>query len=302
MSTEILIVGSVAFDDIETPAGRRERSLGGSANYFAMGASFFSKVRLVAVVGQDFPASHIEELSSRGVDLEGLEQATGDTFFWRGRYGANFGDAETIETKLNVFETFEPKVSESYRDSAYLFLGNIHPALQESVVDQLESTKLIGADTMNFWIGGEPEALGKLLRKINLLVINEGEAELLSGEKNIYNAVTKIKEMGPEIIIVKQGRHGAMLFHPDGIFSVPAYPLKNLVDPTGAGDTFASGLMGYIAKEDQSDFNTFKKALLYGTAMASFACEDFSFDRVAQLTQVEIDQRYQELYMMTSID
>jgi len=273
--SNILIVGSVAFDDVETPAGRRERSLGGSANYFAMGASHFGPVQLVAVVGEDFPADHIETLKARGVDLEGLEQVAGDTFFWRGRYGADFGDAETLDTQLNVFADFQPKVPEAYKRSPYLFLGNIHPSLQEDVVDQVDSPKLIGCDTMNFWIQGEPEALSKLLKKINLLIINEGEARLLSGEKNLLKSVELIREMGPEIIIIKKGAHGAALFHPEGRFFIPAYPLAELQDPTGAGDSFASGVMGYIARHDNIDLKTFKTALIYGTVMASFACEGF---------------------------
>ena len=302
MSQEILIVGSVAFDDVETPAGRRERSLGGSANYFAVGASHFAPIQLVAVVGQDFPLSHLEMLSARGVDLKGLEQVDGDTFFWRGRYGADFGDAETLDTQLNVFADFQPKVPNSYKDVKYLFLGNIHPALQSNVVDQVNSPEIIGCDTMNFWIEGELGALKELLSKINLLVINEGESRLLSGEKNINRAVEKIRAMGPEIIVVKKGAHGAALFHPDGQFFVPAFPLSTLKDPTGAGDSFASGMMGYIAQQDRSDFTTFKRALLYGTVMASFACEDFSFDRVKALTSEEIEDRFNQLKAMISLD
>jgi sugar/nucleoside kinase (ribokinase family) len=301
MSQEILIVGSVAFDDVETPAGRRERSLGGSANYFAMGASHFTSVQLVAVVGADFPEGHIETLISRGVDLKGLEQVEGSTFFWRGRYGSDFGDAETLDTQLNVFAEFQPKVPESYTDTPYLFLGNIHPSLQEEVVDQVKAPKLIGCDTMNFWISGEPDALSSLLKKIDLLVINEGEARLLSGEKNIFTAVDRIREMGPEIIVIKKGGNGAALFHPEGRFFIPAYPLTSLQDPTGAGDSFASGMMGYIAQRDSTDLATFKRALLYGTVMASYACEAFSFDRVAALTQAEIADRFEELREMISL-
>lgn len=298
----ILIVGSVAFDDVETPAGRRPLSLGGSANYFAVGASHFAPVKLVAVVGEDFPASHIEALKSRGVDLEGLEQVSGHTFFWRGRYGADFGDAETLDTQLNVFADFKPKIPDSYRTSDYLFLGNIHPSLQEEVVDQVESPKLIGCDTMNFWITGEPGALAKLLGKINLLVINEGEARLLSGEKVISEAVKKIQAMGPEIIVIKKGGNGAALYHPDGQFFIPAYPLTRLTDPTGAGDSFASGLMGYIAQQDSTDFKTFKTALIYGTVMASFACEEFSFDRTIALSDEEIIARFEEMKSLISLD
>lgn len=298
----ILIVGSVAFDDVETPAGRRPQSLGGSANYFAVGASHFAPIRLVAVVGEDFPKSHIERLTACGVDLEGLEVVPGNTFFWRGRYGSDFGDAETLDTQLNVFADFQPKIPASYQESPYLFLGNIHPSLQEEVVDQVKGPKLIGCDTMNFWITGEPGALNKLLAKIDLLVINEGEARLLSNEKMITRAVEKIKALGPKIIVIKKGGHGASLYHPEGQFHVPAYPLETLSDPTGAGDSFASGLMGHIAQEDSVDFKTFKTALLYGTVMASFACEAFSFDRTLEVTQPEIQERFQAMKAMISLD
>ena len=301
-SQPILIVGSVAFDDVETPAGRRPQSLGGSANYFAVGASHFAPVQLVAVVGEDFPSAHVDALKDRKVDVDGLEQVAGQTFFWRGRYGADFGDAETLDTQLNVFADFQPKIPDAYRTSPYLFLGNIHPSLQEDVVDQVESPKLIGCDTMNFWITGETEALNKLLKKIDLLVINEGEARLLSGEKVIPKAVEKIKEMGPNMIVIKKGGNGAALYHPDGQFHIPAYPLQSLVDPTGAGDSFASGLMGYLASQDSTDLRTFKTALLYGTAMASFACEAFSFDRTMTLERSEIEDRVNELRAMISID
>lgn len=301
-SQPILIVGSVAFDDVETPAGRRPQSLGGSANYFAVGASHFAPVQLVAVVGEDFPNDHISSLQKRGVDVEGLEVVSGQTFFWRGSYGADFGDAKTLDTQLNVFADFQPKIPENYRNTPYLFLGNIHPSLQEEVVDQVSSPKLIGCDTMNFWITGEPEALTKLLRKIDLLVINEGEARLLSGEKVIPKAVEKIRGLGPQIIVIKKGGNGAALYHPEGQFHVPAFPLKNLVDPTGAGDSFASGLMGYIASQDKIDLKTMKTALLYGTVLASFACEAFSFDRTAELTSEEIATRFNELKAMISID
>lgn len=301
-SKHILIVGSVAFDDVETPAGRRERSLGGSANYFAMGSSHFGPVQLVAVVGEDFPEEHLQTLERRGVDLQGLERVEGKTFFWRGRYGADFGDAETLDTHLNVFADFQPKVPQDYKHTPYLFLGNIHPALQEDVVDQVVEPKLIGCDTMNFWIHGEPEALAKLLKKINLLIINEGEARMLSGEKNIIKSVAKIREMGPEIIIIKKGAHGAALFHPEGTFFIPAYPLESLQDPTGAGDSFASGVMGYIARQDSINLKTFKTALVYGTVMASFACEGFSFDRVASLSMSDIEARAEELKALISLD
>ncbi len=302
MQKGLLIVGSVAFDDVETPAGRRERSLGGSANYFSVAASHFAPVHLVAVVGQDFPQSHIDYLKARHIDLSGLQQVEGDTFFWKGVYGPDFGDAQTLETKLNVFEHFSPEVPKSYHHLPYVFLGNIHPALQSQVLDQIQKPLLVGVDTMNFWIGGESAELAKLLKKIDLLVVNESEARLLSNQKNIYDAVNHIKKMGPSIVVVKKGAHGAMLFHPDGIFSIPAYPLSHLVDPTGAGDSFAAGMMGYIAKHHKHDFKTFKHALIYGTVMASLACQGFSFDRVMETNESEIEQRASVLRKMISLD
>jgi sugar/nucleoside kinase (ribokinase family) len=302
MNKGLLIVGSVAFDDVETPAGRRERSLGGSANYFSVAASRFAPVHLVAVVGQDFPQDHLDYLGAQGVDLSGLQKVEGETFFWKGVYGADFGDAKTLETKLNVFEHFSPQIPEAYHHLPYVFLGNIHPTLQSQVLDQIQKPKLVGVDTMNFWISGESAELAKLLKKIDLLVVNEGEARLLSNQKNIYDAVNHIKKMGPSIVVVKKGAHGAMLFHPDGVFAIPAYPLSHLVDPTGAGDSFAAGMMGYIAQHHQHDFKTFKHALIYGTVMASFACQGFSFDRVKEATATEIEERAVTLRKMISLD
>ncbi len=304
MAKQILVVGSVAIDDIETPAGHRSDSLGGSATYFSTGASFFAPIRLVAVVGSDFDAAELDDLRSRGVDLEGLEQVPGKTFRWAGRYGADFGDAETLDTQLNVFEDFDPKIPESYRETPLVFLANIHPELQGRVLDAFEGHRpeLIGADTMNFWITGQRDALLKVLSRIDLLVINETEAHMLSGKKNIYDAADAIRAMGPKILVIKRGAYGALLFHPDGLFVAPSVPLRKLADPTGAGDTFASGLMGYLATCDTLNFEAFKRGVLAGTVLASFACEGFSFDRVKTLTRVDFDERMMQLRALISVD
>lgn len=295
MKQPILVVGSVAFDAIESPAGRRERCLGGSANYFSVAASHFAPVRLVAVVGEDFPAEHLDVLRGRGIDLAGLEQVPGRTFFWSGRYGADFADAETLDTQLNVFADFEPKVPEAYRDTPVVFLANIHPALQLDVLRQVRDPAYVALDTMNFWITGEREALLKVVEKVDLLVINETEARMLAGEHNVFTAAEAILRMGPKSLLIKRGAYGALLFHVDGRFFVPAVPLAAVVDPTGAGDTFAAGTVGYAAGQGAWDFRTLKHAVLSGTALASFTCEGFSLERLLTLGRDEIDARILKL-------
>jgi len=292
---EILVVGSVAFDDIETPAGRRDSCLGGSANYFSVGASLFAPVRLVAVVGEDFPQEHLDLLAARGIDLTGLERVEGRTFRWSGRYGADFADAETLDTQLNVFEHFAPNVPETFRDTPVVFLANIHPALQLEVLEQVRAPRLVAADTMNFWIEGEREALLRVLKRIDLLVINETEARMLAGDSNVFRAAAAILGMGPQMLLIKRGAYGALLFHGDGTFFVPAVPLTEVVDPTGAGDSFAAGTLGYLAGAGTWDFHTFKHAALAGTALASFTCGGFSLDRLLTLQRGEIDTRIHAL-------
>lgn len=287
----ILVVGSVAFDDIETPAGRRDQCLGGSANYFSTGASLFAPVQLVAVVGEDFPEPHLSFLRGRGVDLEGLERVPGRTFRWRGRYASDVADAETLDTQLNVFEHFQPKIPAAYRRAPIVFLGNIHPALQLSVLDQIEKPELVAADTMNFWISGQRDALLEVLRRIDVLVINETEARLLSGHHNIFKAADAIREMGPRILVLKRGAYGGLLFHPDGTFFVPAVPLRDVVDPTGAGDTFAAGFIGFLARAGAHDFSTLKRAVLAGSVLASYACEGFSLDALLPLRMEQVEDR-----------
>jgi sugar/nucleoside kinase (ribokinase family) len=298
MPHPILVVGSVAFDDLETPHGVRENALGGSANYFSVGASLFAPIRLVAVVGDDFPAAHLDAMRARGIDLDGLEQVAGPTFRWRGRYRAEDSDAETLDTRLNVFEHFAPSIPAKWRATPIAFLGNIHPKLQLDVLDQLDDPQLVGADTMNFWITGERPALLRVLARIDLLVINETEARQLAGVANVFNAADAIRAMGPKILIVKRGAYGALLFHPDGIFVVPAVPLREVIDPTGAGDTFAAGVMGSLAIDGATDFATVRRAVLTGTVLASFTCQGFSLDRVLTLDRAALDARMDELLGM----
>lgn len=293
MAAPILVVGSVAFDDIETPAGHQPVCVGGSANYFSASASLFAPVQLVAVVGDDFPQAHLDMLAERGhgVDMRGLEQVEGKTFRWRGRYGDEFGDAETLETQLNVFEHFDPKIPEAFRSAPWVFLGNIHPDLQGAVLDQIDTPRLVGLDTMNFWIGSERAALIEVLGRIDLLIINATEARLLTDTANIFDAADAIRAMGPTILVIKKGAHGATLFHPEGMFTAPAVPLRTLIDPTGAGDTFAAGMMGYIAQADAMDFATLKRGVVNGIVMASFAVQGFSLNRVLTLNTDEIAER-----------
>jgi sugar/nucleoside kinase (ribokinase family) len=243
----LLVVGSVALDSLETPFGQKEDALGGSATYFSTSASFFSPVQVVAVVGEDFPEQHLTFLKGRGIDLEGVTREPGKTFRWKGKYGYQLNEAQTLDTQLNVFEHFSPKLPESYRDAPYVFLGNIHPVLQGQVLDQVRAPKLVAADTMNFWIQGSRDALLKTLSRVNLLFVNDAEARQLAGEHNVVKAARAILGMGPTRVVIKRGEYGALLFDRDHIFACPAYPLAEVFDPTGAGDTFAGGFMGTVA-------------------------------------------------------
>lgn len=298
MADSILVVGSVAFDDLETPHGVREGALGGSANYFSASASLFAPIRLVAVVGDDFPADHLSKLAARGVDLAGLERVDGPTFRWKGRYAAEDADAETLDTQLNVFEHFQPKIPAEWTDSPIVFLGNIHPRLQLDVLDQIEAPRLVAADTMNFWIDGEREALLEVLARIDLLVINETEARQLAGDDNIFKAADAVRAMGPKMLIVKRGAYGALLFHPEGTFFVPAVPLREVIDPTGAGDTFAAGVVGSLAADGALDLPALRRAVLTGTVMASFACQGFGLDRVMTVDRAQVEARLEELLIL----
>ncbi|MBI3534154.1 MAG: sugar kinase, partial [Deltaproteobacteria bacterium] len=246
--SSILVVGSLAFDSISTPSGKVERVLGGSANYFSVAASFYAPVKTVGVVGKDFPKSHLKWLSSRNIDVSGIKVTEGKTFHWVGSYDNNLNEAKTLSTFLNVFEHFNPVLKEDHKKSSYVFLGNIDPVLQQKVLDQVKNPKLVACDSMNFWITGKPEELRKTLKRVDILSLNEGEAYLLSGKRNIIEAAEKICTLGPKVIIIKRGEYGAVLFSNSRIFLAPAYPIKYVVDPTGAGDSFAGAFLGYLAE------------------------------------------------------
>jgi len=296
----IVVVGSVALDSVETPHGKVQNALGGSATYFSVSASFFTNdVKLVAVIGEDFPNEHIEFLKSRGIDLEGLEQVKGKTFRWAGRYGANLSGAETLATELNVFESFSPKIPDSYKSAEYVFLANINPELQLDVLRQMKNAKLIVCDTMNLWIAERKEKLFETIKHVDILIINDAEARQLTGEQKVDMAARKILEYGPSRVVVKKGEHGAITLTDKTYFSSPAYPLKRVLDPTGAGDTFAGGFMGYLASTDDVSEQNIRKAIVYGTVMASFNVEDFSLNRQRILTREEIESRFSEIKAIT---
>ncbi len=302
--SSILAVGSMAFDTIETPFGVQEKVLGGSVNHFSLSASYFSKVNCVSVVGQDFPTDHLELLRKRGIDTQGIKIDKGNTFHWSGKYGYELHEAQTLATHLNVFEHFSPEVPSSYRNSEFVFLGNIVPALQEKVLSQVNNPKLVAIDTMNFWIESQREALIKVISKCHCLVINEGELRQLTQSFNILTATKLIRSWGPKLIVIKRGEYGAILFNDGDIFSIPGLPLAEVKDPTGAGDTFAGGFMGYIAS--QPNFNlsryTLRKAIVYGSVMASFIVQDFGFKNLLPLTKEMIDERYHRFVELTAFN
>lgn len=299
----IVVVGTVAFDSIETPRGRVERAIGGSATYFSLAASNFTQVRLVAVVGEDFGAEHRSILLERDVDLEGLLVAAGGTtFFWSGRYGEDPNERETLCTDLNCFAEFHPEIPPAYRSSRWLFLGNMDPDIQAAVLDQFEGRPFVGCDTMNFWIERKPEALARLLRRVDVLFVNDGEAKQLTGRKNVVLAAQDILAMGSRAVVVKKGEHGAFLFTSEFRFFAPAYPLQEVFDPTGAGDSFAGGFMGYLAGRGASDGRRLRRAMLYGTVTASYACEAFSVERLRAVTEAHVAARLGELVDLVRID
>ncbi len=290
----LLVVGSVAFDDIDGPFGHYPMILGGSASFFATAASYFTKaVSTVAVVGEDFPQEHLDFFESRGIDISGIEKAAGKTFFWKGKYTDDLSSRESLDTQLGVFGDFNPKLSESQRDCELLFLGNIHPALQLSVLEQVKSPLLVAADTMNFWISGERDALARTLEKVQTLVINDEEAREISDEFNLVRAAEKIRAMGPKTVVIKRGDAGAMLFYEGGNFFAPALPLLEPKDPTGAGDSFAGGFMGYLASYNgELGPEAIRTAMIYGSVMASFSVEQFSLDGLRGLDDAAITERF----------
>jgi sugar/nucleoside kinase (ribokinase family) len=298
----LLVVGSVAFDSLKTPFGQEDNILGGSATYFSVTASFFAPVNIVAVVGEDFGEEEMRVFSGRPIDVRGLERAPGRTFRWSGEYDGGMNQARTLDTQLNVFETFSPKIPKAYLDSRYLFLGNIDPPLQLSVRRQLPNARLAACDTMNYWIQGKPEELLRTLAEVDLLVINEGEARMLAGVENLKRAARQIRKLGPSVVVVKRGEYGACLFMDDCIFFAPGYPLEEVHDPTGAGDTFAGGFMGHLARSGDHSEPNLRRALVYGSVMASFAVEEFGLRRLLRLTPAEIEARMAEFKSMTHFD
>jgi len=301
----VVVVGSVAYDGVETPHGKVERMLGGACTYIALASSYFAKTKIVAVVGDDFAKEDEELLAKAGIDLEGLERVRGKTFFWSGVYSADMNDRTTLRTDLNVFADFQPKLPESYRQSPYLILGNIQPALQRSVREQMNGLRLAGGDTMNYWIADYRAELLETIRDWDFLLINDAEARMLSGESNLKRAAAKIFEMGPHTLVIKRGEYGAILFHRDEHFMVPGYLLEKVFDPTGAGDCFAGGFIGYLAekgfdlKAGHVDNKELSRAVIYGSVLGSFCCEKFGVDRFRTLTRAEIDARFNEFRTCT---
>jgi sugar/nucleoside kinase (ribokinase family) len=297
---KIVVVGSVAFDNVETPFGKVEDVIGGSATFFSLAASFFAPVAVVAVVGEDFPKSELEFLKSRGVDIEGIEVARGGrTFRWTGRYHEDMNLRDTLDLQLNVFADFRPKLPRSYRDAEICFLSTIHPALQKSVLGQLAGPRLVGADTMTHWIQETRAPLVELLADVEVLTVNDEEARLLSGERNIVHAARKILAMGPKSVLIKRGEYGVIHFAADSVFAVPAYPLEQVFDPTGAGDAFAGGFIGALAKSGDFSTPSVRRAIVYGSVMASFVVEDFSLNRLRKLTNEDVERRYKQFVALT---
>lgn len=296
----IVVVGTVAFDTVETPFGKGENVLGGSATYFSTSASFFSDVSLVAVVGEDFPDEHLQFLRSREIDLQGLQRIPGKTFHWSGKYGYDLNEAQTLETQLNVLMDFEPYLPAAYRTTDVLFLANIDPELQLQVLDQVEKPRLTACDSMNFWISSKPDVLREVMKRVDIVVINEGEARMLTGEANLVRAARQIIALGCKRLVVKRGEYGVLMFTADTIFAAPAWPLEEVFDPTGAGDTFAGGFMGYLANTGDLSEEGIRQALVFGSVMASFNVEDFSLERMKKLTYQEIEARYRSFKGLTS--
>ncbi len=301
----IVVVGSVGLDDVETKLGKRTRTLGGACTYFSAAASLYDQVAMVAVVGKDFPSEHIDYLSSKGVDLRGLQIADGKTFFWAGRYSENMDEALTLDTQLNVFANFQPNVPDDLRNAEYLFLANIDPSLQIHVLEQMKNPRVTALDSMNFWITSTRENLTRAMSMVDIVFLNETETRLYSGIDNLCAGARAILTLGPRAVVIKRGQYGSMLLtaaEPDLPFFVPAYPTEKVVDPTGAGDTFAAGFMGYIAQTGDLSIKSLRQAVVHGTVVASFTVEDFSIDRLRQLSSEEVDERYDTMRLLTHFD
>jgi sugar/nucleoside kinase (ribokinase family) len=295
----VLVVGTVAFDSIETPFGSAERILGGSASYFALGASLFTPVRIVGVIGQDFPREYIELFNERGIDIAGLKKERGDTFHWRGRYHEDINIRDTLELHLNVLAGFVPDLPEGYRDAEYVFLGNIDPLMQLEVLNQIRRMKLVACDTMDHWIRESQQDLRKVLERVETLIINDSEAKLLSGYNNIVRAARAILKMGPKVVLVKRGEYGVLQFSDSSIFATPAYPLEEVFDPTGAGDSFAGGFLGQLARSGDHSQGGIRRAIVYGSVVASFTVEDFGVKRLTSVSLADIEDRYARFVQLT---
>lgn len=299
----ILVVGSVAFDSVKTPFGSREDVLGGSATYFSIAASYFTEVSVVAVVGEDFPAKHVSFLQKKGIDVSGLERKAGNTFRWKGEYGFDLNTRTTLDTQLNVFADFTPRLMSLHRGQEYLFLGNIDPDLQRAVLEQMEKRpKLVACDTMNYWIESKRQSLLNTLALIDLLVINDEETRQLADEPNLIRAARRVLSLGPKILVIKRGEHGVLMFCGKSIFSIPAFPVEEVLDPTGAGDSFAGGMMGYLAASGKQDESAIRKAVVFGTVMASFNVMDFGPEALGDLTFPEIEKRYREFRQLSLVE
>ncbi len=305
----ILVVGSVAFDTLKTPYGERQQILGGAATYFSLSASYFTEVRVVAVVGEDFTPENEAVMTQRGVDTRGIQHAKGKTFHWTGEYGENVNEAKTLATDLNVFETFNPAIPAEYNNSDYLFLANIDPLLQTRVRDAMPKVQLVGGDTMNYWISGHRQNLEKMLQRVDVLLINDGEAKMLAGDSSLPRAARAVMALGPRALVIKHGEYGATIFFRDGEFAgghhpfrAPAMPLDEVRDPTGAGDSFAGGFMGYLASQGEVTRRVLKHAMFYGSVMGSFAVERFGTERLQSLSREEIDQRFNVFRELTHLD
>ncbi len=296
----IVVVGSIAFDTIKTPFGQREKSLGGAANYFAMAARFFSKVQMVGIIGQDFPLAHLEYLHEKGVDIDGVESIKGSSFHWHGEYGYDLNEAKTIKTELNVFEHFLPNLPVHYRSAEMVFLANIDPDLQLHVLKQMKTPKIRGLDSMNFWIERKNAALKKAIGMIDILFLNDAEVRALTGEHNIVKAARGALRLGARIVVIKRGEYGALLCFDNQMAFVPAFPLEDVFDPTGAGDTFAGGFLGYLDRAPCVNFDSLKQAMVMGTVMSSFVVEKFSFDRILELDEATIHTRRKNLLALAN--
>ena len=300
----LLVVGSVALDTVETPFGVANDVIGGSANFFAAAASLFCNVQMVGVVGADYPIAELDFLARRGVDLSGIEQVEGESFRWAGVYSYDLNSRETRETRLGVFADFKPRIPEGFRKAEWVFLGNIHPDLQHDVLDQVQKPKLVAMDTMNFWINNTEtrDSLMRLLKRVDLLMVNDSEARELTGDHNLLRAARWIHKHGPTMVVVKKGEHGAVLFTPEFSFFAPGYPLEEVFDPTGAGDAFAGGFMGYLARSNSTSADDLRRAMVYGSALGSFAVEKFSVDRLRDLSAHEVQERVRAFRELTAFD